>query len=461
METQVDSATSDNQDGQVTCEIDDKNNPYYFESDHTALRCNADYCSLLKTLCRLESQRIKALQDIDQLYKCQETALKDPIAFVEKLQRGEDLNFPKRQTVAEIPAINWEAYTSKKDLAAYYAPRHMTRKKRPVGSNPVIPQSSSSSSSYIDDVECETIIRSDGTRSQTVVRGRLKDENKPVSFNQLWSVEEQKRLEELLVKHPPEEIESRRWQKIAAALGNRTTQQVASRVQKYFIKLAKAGLPVPGRTPNLTSYTRKTGHRHQRYNRFYHQSTFLRSRDLPVYMSDNDDEGSLSIEGSNSFTTDPAHFNKDFSDDDDDDDDEDDDEEFYEEYDNDDDDDDIPAELRDTPEYKELMKLKTLKMSRIGPKQGHTHKCTNCHRPLTNRWRCIDCQEHGLLIDLCQLCIESSFEHPVHQVSHRLKPVSNPTTSRSRGGGHSYVDNDYQKFSGDYNYLDPNYMPAS
>ena len=27
--------------------------------------------------------------------------------------------------------------------------------------------------------------------------------------------------------------------------------QVASRVQKYFIKLAKSGLPVPGRMPNL------------------------------------------------------------------------------------------------------------------------------------------------------------------------------------------------------------------
>ena len=27
--------------------------------------------------------------------------------------------------------------------------------------------------------------------------------------------------------------------------------KVASRVQKYFIKLAKAGLPVPGRMPNL------------------------------------------------------------------------------------------------------------------------------------------------------------------------------------------------------------------
>ena len=30
--------------------------------------------------------------------------------------------------------------------------------------------------------------------------------------------------------------------------------QVQSRVQKYFIKLAKAGLPIPGRKPNVNVY---------------------------------------------------------------------------------------------------------------------------------------------------------------------------------------------------------------
>jgi hypothetical protein len=36
----------------------------------------------------------------------------------------------------------------------------------------------------------------------------------------LWTAEEQRRLEELLIQYPPEEVEARRWQKIAAALGN-------------------------------------------------------------------------------------------------------------------------------------------------------------------------------------------------------------------------------------------------
>ena len=34
--------------------------------------------------------------------------------------------------------------------------------------------------------------------------------------------------------------------------------QVASHVQKYFIKLAKAGLPVPGRMPNIAAYASKS-----------------------------------------------------------------------------------------------------------------------------------------------------------------------------------------------------------
>lgn len=59
-----------------------------------------------------------------------------------------------------------------------------------------------------------------------VVRGRLKEEHKPETFNVLWTAEEQSRLEELLLKFPPERVEARRWEKIARALGNRTTQQV-------------------------------------------------------------------------------------------------------------------------------------------------------------------------------------------------------------------------------------------
>ncbi|KAJ1832646.1 ZZ-type zinc finger-containing protein 3 [Coemansia sp. RSA 2711] len=78
---------------------------------------------------------------------------------------------------------------------------------------------------------------------------------KPPSYNQPWSDQEQMRLEQLLLEYPEEEVANARWRKISEALGTRTMRQVASRVQKYFIKLSKAGLPVPGRTPDTSGWT--------------------------------------------------------------------------------------------------------------------------------------------------------------------------------------------------------------
>ena len=79
------------------------------------------------------------------------------------------------------------------------------------------------------------------------MRGRIFDSSKPQTFNQPWTPQEQRRLEELLEEYPSEEIEMERWKKIATCLGNRTAIQVQSRVQKYFQKLQKAGLRIPGR----------------------------------------------------------------------------------------------------------------------------------------------------------------------------------------------------------------------
>ena len=84
-----------------------------------------------------------------------------------------------------------------------------------------------------------------------LVRGRLFDgKTKPKTFNQPWTTDEQRRLEELLHEYPSENVEMERWKKIAGSLGNRTAIQVQSRVQKYFLKLHKAGLPIPGRLGN-------------------------------------------------------------------------------------------------------------------------------------------------------------------------------------------------------------------
>ena len=103
---------------------------YFFESDHVALKGNSDYHAMLRNIALLEAQRIQALSDLDQLYKFKEEALKDPIDFVDKLQRGVDLHLPKPQNIPQLPAINWEKYTSSVDFTSLGIPKHLTRFKK-------------------------------------------------------------------------------------------------------------------------------------------------------------------------------------------------------------------------------------------------------------------------------------------------------------------------------------------
>ncbi|XP_060066082.1 ZZ-type zinc finger-containing protein 3-like [Ylistrum balloti] len=424
---EVDDKVSDLADGVQKEEIYDEDvDTYYFESDHTALKGNPDYQTLLKTVILLESQRIQAMKDLDKLHQCQAEALKDPISFVEKLQSGADIGFPRRQHVANIPSLNWGKYTKNVDFSSLGVPKHMTRLKRQIieGSSDNDPMQVSSS----------------GTESQvTMVRGRLKDESKSVTFNKLWNVEEQKRLEDLLIQYQPEEVEAKRWQKIAAALGNRTPQQVASRVQKYFIKLAKAGLPIPGRLPNLATHTKKTSHRHHRFHKFYHQpSTFLSSHEPPVYMSDDESMAPDDPMYDDTNSNLPDTYTPDISDDE-----------------------SIPAELRESEEYSELMRLKRLRVEKVQgrngiPPQHIGFKCDRCQcEPIVGtRWHCSDCLQEEA-VDFCDMCVESNFETRKHNSSHRLRPISVPETT-------GLVDTDYTTFTpGNYNYLDSNYMPAN
>lgn len=62
-----------------------------------------------------------------------------------------------------------------------------------------------------------------------VIRGRVWDEDKPSTFNKLWTPDEQRRLEQLLLEIPDEDVAAHRWSKIARALGNRTPRQVLHR----------------------------------------------------------------------------------------------------------------------------------------------------------------------------------------------------------------------------------------
>ncbi|XP_078606322.1 ZZ-type zinc finger-containing protein 3-like isoform X1 [Branchiostoma floridae x Branchiostoma japonicum] len=426
-------------------ENEDYSQPFYFESDHVALKDNKEYHLMLKTLVMLEAQRSQAVQDIDRLAVKEEEALKDPIDFVEKLQCNA-VSLPRSQSILDLPSIQWENYAGwvgKVDPSLFMpAKRHLTRTKR----QPEATITSSDSASNCGEGGSQQG-PSRGEEGPQVVRGRLRGPSKPATFNQLWTTEEQRKLEYLLEVFPPEEIEARRWQKIAEALGNRTSKQVASRVQKYFIKLAKAGLPIPGRMPaNNHTFSKKLPfmQKYRRHDMFRQglcqPSTFMTSHLPPVYMSDNDDD-------STSQSTSQFDWEQDMEDVSD--------------------DESVPVELRQTEDYRELMRLKRLKMLKerrkkqeesMGITQHVGYRCDRCEcDPIMGvRWHCLDCPtDTG--VDFCQDCVDCDHETEVHKSYHRLEPISHMSE-------HTYMDMDYTRFSvktGDYNYLDPNYFPST
>ncbi|XP_044288250.1 ZZ-type zinc finger-containing protein 3 isoform X1 [Varanus komodoensis] len=85
---------------------------YFFESDHVALKHNKDYQRLLQTIAVLEAQRTQAVQDLENLGRHQREALKDPIGFVESLQKKVDVGLPHPQRVVQLPEISWDQYTT-------------------------------------------------------------------------------------------------------------------------------------------------------------------------------------------------------------------------------------------------------------------------------------------------------------------------------------------------------------
>jgi hypothetical protein len=227
--------------------------PFYFESDSLALKGNTDYGCLLKTLVLLEAQRVRACQDLENLIETKEEALKDPIKFVNYLNKKQldktysdkEFKLPERQSIYLLPKIDWNKYYDYIDLNS----------EEMIRNDDLIQNFYSSSrvkrAAAINANEQNTRASSSRQPRQT------SDKN----YNKSWSVEEQRTLEELLIEFPPEDNEAARWRKIATKLGTRTPLQVQSHCQKYFIKLAKAGLPVPGRVPNLKTYVTKKGSR--------------------------------------------------------------------------------------------------------------------------------------------------------------------------------------------------------
>lgn len=96
MEMDASAATS-------SCEIPDDD--FYFESDHLALRGNADYRAVLRAIVVLESQKIEAGKHIDMLAASKKAALENPLDFVKHLSEGKKLDLPGPIIIENVSQI--------------------------------------------------------------------------------------------------------------------------------------------------------------------------------------------------------------------------------------------------------------------------------------------------------------------------------------------------------------------
>lgn len=92
----------DDEGENIEDEYDEDNEEFYFESDHLALRGNADYRSVLRTIVILEAQRTEATKHIDLITEAEKIALNDPEAFLERLTAGESLDLPGRINIQSV-----------------------------------------------------------------------------------------------------------------------------------------------------------------------------------------------------------------------------------------------------------------------------------------------------------------------------------------------------------------------
>ncbi|KAM8716357.1 hypothetical protein ACLKA7_003265 [Drosophila subpalustris] len=224
-------------------EDDDDDDVFHFESEHLALRGNQNYTNLLRTIAMLQAQRIRVHQQIDELEKTRNLYIANPQLLLEKLANKEPLISPNYISVVSLPEL------------------------------PCLTVS--------EDVKMDATQANRSTLDTDA--GKDKDNKTGKAKALLWTNEEQRRLEQLLIEYPPEEVEMRRFGKIAKALGNRTAQQVFSRVQKYFQKLHDAGLPVPGRLPK---YRRAGGVSLRKFN--VRRSTFFPQQNIEFHMPEDD-----------------------------------------------------------------------------------------------------------------------------------------------------------------------------
>lgn len=367
-------------------------NEFYFETDFFLLKSNKDYKNLLKSLAILEMQRCSAIQNLEKLAVLKDQLSRNPSATLRKIVKRNDIGVLKTVVIHELPNIDWSVYKTNDE---------------------------NKQSRQVCDINLRHKNVSDKPETQTV---NTIEVEKHESFKKPWTVEEQLRLEELLIEHPPERNESNRYRKIAEALGTRNLRQVCSRVQKYNMKMKKVG-SIKSINANAKNLNKKNVYlNHKNIGALLKPTTFIPSTtlvdDVDVY---NANQNNFSSRHKNTEMTNQTKLSI----------------------------------------LEEVLKDKLAENDCII--KHDNFKCSMCQSsPIVGtRWNCCDCPAIGKSSDFCSDCVvdmvKNILEVPPHPLDHSIVPIRSVQVNDD--SINSLVDPNYVPlvFKTE-NYLDPNFM---
>jgi len=365
---------------------------FYFETDFYLLKNNKDYQTLLKSLTVLEMQRCVAIENIEKLTVLKDNFSNNPSLALKKVLKRDVTTSLKTVIIHRLPDIDWSVYKT-------------------IDEN--------EHSKQVCDINLRYKNVSDKQDTPVVSTSEVE---KSETFKKPWSVEEQLRLEELLIEYPPERNESNRYRKIAEALGTRNLRQVCSRVQKYNMKMKKVGSikTINANSKNLNKKTVFLSHKNT--GALLKPTTFIPSTtlidDVDVYNA-NQNKFSLSYKN---------------------------------------------IEMNNNKKLEILNEVLKDKLSENNCMVVHKDfKCSVCQSsPIVGtRWNCSDCPAIGKNSDFCSDCIvdmvKNILEDPPHPLDHIVIPIR--SVQEKEDTINSIVDPSYVPLVfKTQNYLDPNFM---
>ncbi|XP_016659669.1 ZZ-type zinc finger-containing protein 3 [Acyrthosiphon pisum] len=368
---------------------------FYFESDFYLLKNNNDYKNLLKSLAILEVQRCTTIQNIEKLAVLKDHFSKNPSLALKKVLKREDIGTLKSVNIHPLPDIDWSVYITNDETE----------------SGPI---------KQVCDINLRHKNVSD--KQETPTNITASEVEKPETFKKPWTVEEQLRLEELLIEYPPERNESNRYRKIADALGTRNLRQVCSRVQKYNMKMKKVGSikSINANSKNLNKKTVSLSHKN--IGALLKPTTFIPSTtlidDVDVYNANR-----------NNFNV--SHKNIEMSN---------------------------KTKLAILDEVlQDKLTEKNCPIVHVG------YTCCVCQSSpiIGTRWNCNDCPAIGKNSNFCGDCIVDTvrniLEKPPHPMDHTVTPIR--SVKANDDNIDNLIDQNYVPLVfKTQNYLDPNFM---